>query len=103
MHREAIRNARDDDTRLTRAYSGRPARARNNRYMDAAVRERAPLPEFPLMSGYAGAINQAAQAAADPEIAFLLYGQAAALNREKGAAELVETLVAEAQAILGPI
>ena len=37
----------------------------------------------------------------DTDFQFLVYGQAAALNRELPAAELVETLVAEAQSILG--
>jgi len=83
-HRNALRHASDQDTRLTRAFSGRPARARNNRYIDAT-----------------NPLRQAAAAADDPNFQFLLYGQAAALNRELPAAELVETLVAEAQEVLG--
>ncbi len=100
-HREALRHAGDQDTRLTRAFSGRPARARNNRYIDAMAEHRGTLPVFPRMYGFTDPLHQAAVAADDPNFQFLLYGQAAALNRELPAAELVETLIAEAQEVLG--
>ncbi len=100
-HRNALRHASDQDTRLTRAFSGRPARARNNRYIDAMAEHRGPLPAFPRMYGFTDPLDQAAAANDDPNFQFLLYGQAAALNRELPAAELVQTLVAEAQQVLG--
>jgi nitronate monooxygenase len=101
MHRHALRHASDDETRLTRAFSGRPARARNNRYIDAMAEHRRPLPAFPRMYGFTDPLRQAAAAGDDPNFQFLLYGQAAALNRELPAAELVRTLIAEAQEVLG--
>ncbi|MCK5366550.1 MAG: nitronate monooxygenase [Gammaproteobacteria bacterium] len=101
MHRNALRHAGDQDTRLTRAFSGRPARARNTRYIDAMAEHRRPVPAFPRMYGFTNPLRQAAAAEDDPNFQFLLYGQAAALNRELPAAELVETLVAEAQEVLG--
>ena len=52
------------------------------------------------MYGFSDPLHEAAAADGDPNFQFLLYGQAAALNRELPAAELVETLVAEAQEIL---
>ncbi len=101
MHRSALRHASDQDTRVTRAFSGRPARARNNRYIDAMAEHRGPVPAFPRMYGFTNPLRQAAVADDDPNFQFLLYGQAAALNRELPAAELVETLAAEAQEVLG--
>ncbi len=86
---------------MTRAFSGRPARARNNRYIDAMAEHRDPLPAFPRMYGFTDPPHEAAAANDDPNFQFLLYGQAVALNRERPAAELVETLVAEAQEVLG--
>jgi nitronate monooxygenase len=100
-HRSALSHASDQDTRLTRAFSGRPARARNNRYIDAMAEHRGPVPAFPRMYGFTAALSQVAAANDDPNFQFLLYGQAAALNRELPAAELVQTLVAEAQEVLG--
>jgi nitronate monooxygenase len=100
-HRGALRNASDQDTRLTRAFSGRPARARNNRYIDTMAEHRSPVPDFPMMYGFTNPLLQAGAANDDPNYQFLLYGQAAALNRELPAAELVQTLIAEAQKVLG--
>ena len=99
-HRDALRHATDDDTRLTKAFSGRPARARKNDYSEAIAARRAPLPSFPTMYALSEPLRQASGATRDYR--FLLYGQAAALNREMPAAQLVRTLVDEAQALLNP-
>jgi nitronate monooxygenase len=100
LHRAALRQASDQDTRLTRAFSGRPARAKNSRYIDAMAEHRAPFPDFPTMYGFSGPLQQASLDKGDMNFQFLLYGQAAALNRELPAAELVRTLVEEAQEVL---
>ena len=98
VHLEAIQNASDDDTRLTKAFSGRPARARGNNYMESIAAHRLPLPDFPTMYTLSGPLREASDDTLD--FRFLLYGQAAALNREMPAAELVRTLVAEARNLL---
>ena len=97
-HRTAIQNAKDDDTRLTKAFSGRPARARKNDYIESMAAHRLPLPDFPTMYALSGPLREASDDTLD--FRFLLYGQAAALNREMPAAELVQTLVIEAQNLL---
>jgi nitronate monooxygenase len=101
-HRAALRGASDQDTRLTRAFTGRPARARTNRYIDAMAEVREPVPDFPAMYGLSAPLRDSTVAGETGEFQFLLYGQAAALNRELPAADLVRTLVDEARAILGP-
>ena len=98
--RAALRQARDDDTRLTRAFSGRPARARKSRYIEAMAAERAPLAAFPTMYSFSDPLRAAGEAADSDDFQFLLYGQAAALNRELPAAELVERLVEETRSVL---
>ena len=91
-------NAKDDDTRLTKAFSGRPARARKNDYIESIAAHRLPLPEFPTMYALSGPLREASNDILDYR--FLLYGQAATLNREMKAAELVQTLVKEAHNLL---
>jgi nitronate monooxygenase len=98
VHLEAIRNARDDDTRLTKAFSGRPARARRNNFIESMAAHRLTLPDFPTLYTLSDPLRQASDDILDYR--FLLYGQAAALNREMPATELVQTLVAEAQNLL---
>jgi nitronate monooxygenase len=96
-YRLALRTARDDDTRLTRAFSGRPARAKNNRYLEAMAEHRTQLPDFPTMYAYSDPLRNAGNERGTNDFQFLLYGQAAPLNREVPAAELVKLLVEEAQ------
>lgn len=99
-YREELRRARDDDTRLTRAFSGRPARAKNNRYIEAMAENRTPLPDFPTMYGFSGPLMQASANTGNPDFQFILYGQAAALNRELPAADLMARLIDEVQEAL---
>ena len=82
IHRTVLRHASDQDTRLTRAFSGRPARARNNRYMETMAEHRIPLPDFPTMYSFSGPLYEKSVANEDTDFQCLLYGQAAALNRE---------------------
>lgn len=89
--RALIRAATDMDTMVTDAYSGRVARARRTRYALEMEENRTRLPDFPQMYALSGPLGDADQA----NFAFHLYGQAAALNRELPAQELVRTLVAE--------
>ncbi len=99
-HRTAIRNAQDDDTRLTRAFSGRPARAKNNSYMELMTEQRTRFPDFPMMYKFSRPLMESSAENNDNDFSFLLYGQAAALNCELPAFELLEKLAKEAQELL---
>jgi nitronate monooxygenase len=99
-HRNALQNARDDDTRLTRAFSGRPARAKNNSYIESMAQQRGKLVDFPLMYRFSRPLMQSSVDNNDTDFSFLLYGQAAALNRELPADKLVAKLAEEAQSLL---
>lgn len=90
-HRAAIAGATDTGTRLTRAVSGRPARAHRTRYVEAMAAETGALPAYPLMY----ALSEPLRATGDPDFAFLLYGQGAPLARARPAADLVTDLVAD--------
>ena len=93
--REALSNASDADTRLTPAFSGRPARAKNNRYIETMSQVRSDLPDFPTMYDFSGPLEQACLDGNANGLEFFLYGQAASLNRLLPAADLVELLVEE--------
>jgi len=100
-YRAALQATSDDATRLTRAFSGRPARAMNNRYIEAMAQTRNKLPDYPTMYGFSDPLTRAAADQGKPGFEFYLWGQAAALNRRLSSAGLVELLVSEAQAALG--
>jgi nitronate monooxygenase len=103
LHRAALRRSSDTDTCVTAVYSGRPARAlRTGLIRDLEARLPALL-DFPLQYARTGPIHYAAAEAGDDELMFLLAGQAAGLTRSLGAAEMVETLVRETEAVIGSL
>ncbi len=94
--RELLRRAAETDTMMTDAFSGRAARARRSRFAQEMERTREPIPDFRHMYALSQPICDASD---DDEASFHLYGQAAALNREIPAAELIATLADEAFAV----
>ncbi|WP_254634147.1 nitronate monooxygenase family protein [Mesorhizobium sp. GbtcB19] len=101
--RALIRSATDMDTMVTDAYSGRAARAKRTRYALEMEEIRTRLPDFPQMFALSNPLGDAGHARGREDFAFHLYGQAAPLNRELPAAELMRTLVAEARGIFAAL
>ena len=89
--RDLLAVARDDDTMVTPAISGRSARAKRSRLAEDLAAEGTDLPRFPTLYRMTGPLLDAG----NDEASFHLYGQAAALAREAPAAEIVAALVAE--------
>src|ERR1700744_1020519 len=78
---KALREAPDDATRLTRAFSGRHARGRQNRFVRemAAVQEK--VPAYPVQNRLTQAMRAAADKSGDPEMMSLWAGQAIRLPK----------------------
>lgn len=93
VRRAMLRNAAETDTMMTNAFSGRAARAVRSAYASEMERRQTDLPDFPSMYDLSVPLLQSKDPA---EASFLLYGQAARLNRELPAAELVARYVEEA-------
>jgi nitronate monooxygenase len=100
VHRQAIATASEEDTRMTRAFSGRPARGIRNRYLDAMAAVEDELPDFPLMNTLSKPLRAASVSKGSAEMVSLWAGQALTLNRSLPAAVLVETLLSETRAVL---
>lgn len=92
VHRAALAEARDDATRITNLFTGRPARGLNNRLM----REQGPLsalaPAFPTATTAITPLRSAGEKAGSGDFSPLWAGEAAALAREMAAGELVQLL-----------
>ena len=50
LYRRALNEARDDQTRITHAFSGRPARGLENRYLREMAGHEARYPDFPILN-----------------------------------------------------
>jgi len=101
LYREALRNARVNQTVVTNVFSGRSARVLVNRlaaeigpWSDAA-------PDFPLPMGELPPLRAAAEQNGSTDFTPLWSGQAAALAREMPAKMLIDILVREATRVGG--
>jgi nitronate monooxygenase len=100
--RDALMNARDDQTRVSRIYSGRHARGIVNEFMRRLTPAAAEIPPYPIQNALTGPIRRAAGQANRPEYLSLWAGQAASMSRGLPASELFAALVQETQSALRP-
>ena len=100
-YRERLLAATEVGTAVTRAFTGRPARALRNRFLEE-YEDGGPEPlAWPLQSLAAGDIYGASQAADDGDHSPLFAGQGLRMLKDgQGAAEIVADVVEEAAAVL---
>ncbi len=87
-----------DPTVLTRAFSGRLARAVSNRFAEAAAD--APILPYPQQNALTAELRQAAAKAGKSDLLSLWAGQAVGLARSLPARELVQELTAETRSVI---
>lgn len=97
-HKKAILGMDGDETTITLAFSGKPARGVRNTFTETAAREAWPLLPFPAQAKLTAPLREASARAGSPDFFSAWSGQAGSLARPLPAAELVRTLVAEATA-----
>jgi nitronate monooxygenase len=102
-HRQALANARDDTTRITNLFTGRPARGLLNRF----IREHGPMnlraPAFPRATGAVAPLRAFYEAQESGDYSPMWSGQSAALAREEDAGPLTERLWRDAEAALAEL
>ena len=94
-HRKALLQARDNSTRLTRLFSGRPARSIVNDLMDLLEDLEDQTAPFPTQTSLIAPLRHE-----DGQWSSLWSGQAAGLGREMRATELVQQLAKEVAGLL---
>ncbi len=100
-YRAALLEGADDATQVTSVISGRPARGLRNRYVREMANQEDAALDFPLQYSLTTPLIAASRKRGSEDFAAMWAGQAVGLNRAMPAADLVETLVDEAQAVLG--
>jgi len=104
-YKQRILTAHEDETRVTRVFSGRQARGLVNRFMtemEASGNPKAVLP-FPLQNDLTRPLRNAATRQDRSEYLSLWAGQGVRLSRSQSAADLVARLVAETEATVGRV
>ncbi len=102
-YKEALVSSREDQTRMTRAFSGRPARGIANRFLtEMESREETILP-FPLQNALTRPMRAESTRRNCADYLSLWAGQGLRLARRMSAAELLERLRAETEAAVAAI
>ena len=99
-YKRAVRNAREEDTRVTRAFSGRPARGLVNRFMLDTEEQAAAVLPFPWQNALTRAMRAGAARRDDADFLSLWAGQGVRLARGGSATALVDALVRETEGTL---
>lgn len=94
-YRQALAQAQETDTRLTRVFSGRPARGIVNPMMGALAADEDTVPPYPVQNALTGPLRRAAAAQGRASHLSLWAGQGVPAARVLPAAELVRTLEIE--------
>jgi nitronate monooxygenase len=102
VYRRRLLEATEEDTVVTRVFTGRPARGLRNRFVEEYASAGAEPLAWPLQRAAAGDIYEASQAADDGDYSPLLAGQGLRMLTQEGqgAAEIVDEVVAGAEAVL---
>ena len=100
IYRRALNEARDDQTRITHAFSGRPARGLENRYLREMTGHEGIYPDFPILNTLTGPLRKASANQNNPDFMSLWSGQSAAMSRNLPASELIQLLVTETESVL---
>ena len=97
-YKQAILAARENETRLTRAFSGRPARGIINRFMTEVEAGADAILPFPLQNALTRPLRNAAAKQGKAEYLSLWAGQGVRLARRQSAATLIARLAQETDA-----
>jgi nitronate monooxygenase len=100
-YRRRVARARDTDTVITRAISGRPARGLRNRLVEALEAGGPPALGYPAQAAASADLRSAAARADEPELIALWAGQAAGLaGPPRPATEILAETIDEAVATI---
>jgi nitronate monooxygenase len=94
-YRQAVLNAREGTTVITRAFSGRPARGLANRFTRDLINTPDSILPFPLQNSLTREMRRAAAEQGTAEYLSLWAGTGVARIRQGSAAEVMKSLVAE--------
>lgn len=99
-YKQALINASEDDTVLTKSFSGRLARGMRNVFIEEMAPYEDEVPPFPLQNELTGVLRKQAAALNNKEYMSLWAGQAVPLARKTTVAELMASLIQDINALM---
>jgi len=99
-YKKAVLRSTEESTVVTSAFTGKPARAIKNEFIEGMTKHEDSLPDYPIQHKLTLDIRKEAAKQNRPEFMFLLAGQGTRLNTNKTASDLVTSVAEEALKIL---
>lgn len=99
VHKEAILHANEDQTVLTRAFSGKWARGIKNKFILEMQKHEMSLPDFPVQNTLTQAIRKASTSENNQDFMSLWSGQSSRLAKNQTVETLIKNIIAEATKI----
>jgi nitronate monooxygenase len=100
IHKQAILEAGEDETVVTRAFSGKPARGLKNSFIDELRTNEHKLPDFPIQNSLTQGIRKAAAEKKNGNYLSLWSGQSPRLAKMLSVEELINETINKAESIL---
>lgn len=100
VHQNSLMASDGSNTKLTKVFSGRPARGIKNRYSENLNKLENELPDFPLMNTLTGPLRKKSAASNTSDFVAQWSGQAVGLNKKTTTAELISSLIKQTQAVI---
>ncbi|MEH6908881.1 nitronate monooxygenase [Bacillus sp. AFS006103] len=97
VYKEAILNANEDQTVLTRSFSGKWARGIKNKFILELQKNEEFLPDFPIQNALTQEIRKFSAAHNNQEFMSLWSGQSPRLAKSQTVESLIKSIIAEAQ------
>lgn len=95
LHKESILNSSEDETTVTSAFSGKPARGIRNQFIDSLKPYEKSLPDYPVQNALTKDIRSEAAKNHRPEWMSMWSGQSTRLSKKGSASQLIHSIVAE--------
>lgn len=99
VYKQAVLQANDSDTVLTRAFSGKWARGIRNQFIDEMAESQVPIPDYPVQNKLTTQIRKAAATGNDSRFMSLWSGQSPGLAKDQTVKELIREIVSQAEEI----
>ncbi|MBS4202149.1 nitronate monooxygenase [Bacillus sp. FJAT-49732] len=100
MHKDAILHSTEDQTVLTRAFSGKWARGIKNKFIADLQEHETSFPDFPIQNSLTKDIRKAASVQNNPEFMSLWSGQSLRLAKKQTVETLMKKMIDEAAKIM---
>lgn len=100
VYKEAILNAKEDETILTRSFSGKWARGVKNKFILEMKKHEASLPDFPIQNTLTQDIRKASILQNKHDFMSLWSGQSPRLAKNQTVESLIENMIGEARKLI---